>query len=82
MTRFQILALSSAVFGALGTTLLFFFSNTDQPYQGAAWGGDETGRANQRIREQNARWRKLTKLGYALLCVSFILQMVSVFAPT
>jgi hypothetical protein len=81
MSAPQWLTLVATLFGIVGTSLLFFYSNTDLPYQGATWGGPETAKHNAEIRTKNRVWRQRTKLGYGLLCISFVLQAVSVVVP-
>lgn len=36
---------------------------------------------NIEIRASNARWKRMQRLGFALLCASFIAQGAAVFLP-
>ena len=68
----------SAVLGFTGTALLFFFSYMLHPYEGATWGNSETAARNDATRKKNARNLKLQKLGFGLLCLSFLLQLFAI----
>jgi hypothetical protein len=66
--------IASAIIGIVGTALLFFYSNTDIPFEGATWGGPETQGNNERIAAKNKAWKLKQKIGFGLLCLSFIIQ--------
>jgi hypothetical protein len=57
-----------------GHRSLFFYSNTDIPFEGAAWGGPETQANNEKIAAKNKSWKLNQKIGFGLLCLSFIIQ--------
>jgi hypothetical protein len=64
----------SAIIGIVGTALLFFYSNTDIPFEAATWGGPETHENNEKIAAKNRSRKLKQKIGFGLLCLSFIIQ--------
>ena len=76
------LSLFSAIFGIVGTGLMFFGSYALEPFEGATWGGPETAAANDRIRAKNRTRLLMQRSGVALLFVAFVLQGIAAFAPS
>jgi hypothetical protein len=79
MTTVQVANLVSSLFGAAGTTLLFFFSYTYIPLGGGAWGGPTLDAANAKTSAKNVIWKRKQRVGFGLLCVSFVIQAAAVF---
>jgi len=75
----QYAGLSSAAFGAIGTTILFFSSYALQPLEGGIFGSDDLTEYNNRIRAKNLNRLRRQKIGFAFLCVSFIVQAIACF---
>jgi hypothetical protein len=81
MTDVQYATLLSAIFGAAGTIFLFFGSYTLEPLAGAVWGGPVVDKENAKIRGKNKSRILRQRIGLVFLCLSFIIQVVSVFLP-
>ncbi len=79
MTGAQYAGLSSAALGAIGTTILFFSSYALQPFEGGVFGSDALTEHNNRIRAKNISRLRQQKIGFAFLCVSFIVQAITYF---
>ncbi len=79
MTGAQYAGLSSAALGAIGTTILFFNSYALQPLEGGVFGSDALTELNNRIRAKNLGRLRQQKIGFAFLCVSFIVQAITCF---
>ena len=75
----RVIALVSALLGIIGTGLLFFFSYTLAPDDGAVFGSQEVNAANEIVRLQNLRRTLMQRIGFALLCISFMAQAIEVF---
>jgi hypothetical protein len=70
--------LLSSVLGACGTSVLFFSSFTLEPREGAHFGSLEMDERNERIEARNNKRKIWQKIGLGLLCLSFVVQAVSV----
>lgn len=79
MDAAHVAGLVSALFGASGTAILYFFSYTDQPVEGSPLGGPQLTAWNERIKIKNKRWKRLQRAGFALLCISFVIQASAAF---
>ena len=75
------IALASALFGIAGTALLFFYSYTIEPTDGAVFGSAEVDASNAAINAANAHRTRMQRIGFALLCISFVAQGVGAFLP-
>jgi hypothetical protein len=75
----QYAGLSSAVFGAIGTTILFFSSYALQPLEGSVLGSEFLTEQNNRIQLDNLHRLRRQKIGFAFLCFSFIIQAIACF---
>lgn len=82
MTLAQWAALGSSLLGAVGTALLFFFSYTDEPYQGGVFGSPSVTKFNEDVKAKNKKWKLRQRTGFGLLCLSFLIQAWSVFLPS
>ena len=71
----QWLTLLTAVLGLVGSALLFFNSYGLLPHLGFLPGRGD----NERINEINRRWRVRQRVGFGLLCASFVVQGVAAF---
>lgn len=78
----KFLSLLSAVFGIAGIALLFWFSYTLPPDRRAVLSHDPE-EEDAAIGEINRRWKRMQRIGFALLCISFALQalIVLLLAP-
>lgn len=79
MTPAQIAGLASAIFGAIGTVILFRASYALQPFAGGPFGSDQMTRGNEDIKVMNARRVRFQRIGLAFLCGSFFIQGAAVF---
>ncbi len=79
MTGAQYAGLSSAALGAIGTAILFFSSYALQPLEGGIFGSDALTEHNNRIRAKNVDYLRRQKLGFAFLCISFVVQAIDCF---
>jgi hypothetical protein len=78
----QLLNLIAYIIGAIGTALLFFFSYTAFPSgAGVGYVGRETHKHFEAVEKKNKRWTLFQRIGFALLTLSFLLQIVAVFVP-
>lgn len=81
MTLAQYAALGSALFGAAGSVVLFFWSYTLQPFEGGVMGSLEVMAHNDRVRISNRRRLPMQRLGLGLLIISFVIQGAAAFIP-
>jgi hypothetical protein len=81
MSAGQLMTVISSVLGAVGTALLFFFSYTDTPSGLSFWGGDDSAQILKEVNAKNKRWKRNQRIGFGLLTLSFLVQIVSVFFP-
>ena len=81
MTALQFLTLTSALFGAFGTALMFFGSHALEPTEGAVWGGPEVDAYNAKVNARNQIRLLMQRTGLILLAIAFVLQGISAFAP-
>jgi hypothetical protein len=79
MTYYQWVEILSSAFGAIGTTILFINSYSVQPLEGAPFNSSALEEYNRLIKNKNINRMKFQRVGFGLICVSFILQAVSVF---
>jgi hypothetical protein len=79
MTYAQYAGLFSAALGAIGTAFLFFSSYSLQPVEGGVFGSDALTEYNNRIKAKNVSRLLSQKIGFGFLCVSFVIQAVTVF---
>ena len=75
MDALHIAGSASALLGGAGTLILFFYSFSLQPYEGAVWGGPEVDKENSNIRRKNSRRIFMQKIGLSLICASFAVQL-------
>lgn len=73
--------LISAVLGAAGTGFLFFGSYAYEPLAGSPFGGPILEKHNAEVRGGNDARNRRQWVGLALLCLSFVAQIVGVFLP-
>jgi hypothetical protein len=78
MTPDKYVALASSTLGAIGTIILFLSSYTLEPFAGATFGSQELVKQNEGIRAKNAARTWWQKVGFAILCASFIAQAMSI----
>jgi hypothetical protein len=57
---------------------LFLSSYTLDPFAGAPFGSQELAKQNEDIRAKNASRTRWQRLGFAMLCASFIVQAMSI----
>ena len=79
MTVAQYAGLSSAAFGAIGTTILFCSSYALQPLEGGVLGSEALTEYNNRIRAKNLDRLRRQRIGFAFLCISFVVQAIACF---
>lgn len=79
MTETQYVGLCSAVFGAVGTIIMFLNSYSIQPQAGGVFGGPLVTEYNNGVRAKNARRIVWQRIGLGFLCFSFTVQAVAVF---
>jgi hypothetical protein len=79
MDQLTVLQLASAVSGFFGTALLFFFSYSLAPFESATWGNEQTAKRNKAIMRKNTRDALIQKVGFGLLCLSFLIQVFAIF---
>ncbi len=79
MTGAQYAGLSSATFGAIGTVILFYSSYALQPFEGGVFGSDALIEYNNRIRATNLDCLRRQRIGFAFLCISFVVQEIGCF---
>jgi len=77
----QLLNVIAYILGAIGTSLLFFFSYTAVPSGASFYSGRGSSTHFDAVRAKNKRWTILQRIGFALLTLSFILQIVAAFVP-
>jgi hypothetical protein len=75
MTTVNMANLISALFGVVGTIVMFVGSYALQPSQGATFGSDAVTAANKEIRRKNKNRVVLQRTGLGLLCISFLIQI-------
>jgi hypothetical protein len=78
MTPDKYAALASMALGAIGTMILFLNSYTLEPPAGAALGSPESVKQNEGIMAKNASRTRWQRVGFAILCASFIVQAMSI----
>jgi hypothetical protein len=78
MTPDKYAALASAALGAIGTIILFLSSSTLEPFAAAPFGSQELVRQNEGMRVKNAARSWWQRVGFAILCASFIAQAMSI----
>jgi hypothetical protein len=78
MTPDKYAALASTALGAIGTMILFLSSYTLEPFAGAQFGSQESVKQNEGIRAKNASRSRWQRVGFAILCASFIVQAMSI----
>ena len=78
MTADKYAALASTTLGAIGTMILFLSSYTLEPFAGAPFGSQELVKQNEGIRARNASHTRWQRVGFAILCASFIFQAMSI----
>ncbi len=76
------LQFASAAFGCLGTVLLFSFSYSLEPFEGGVFGSDSINAHNERVRVKNLTKLRVQKIGFAILCLSFLAQFGALFVST
>jgi hypothetical protein len=81
MTALQFLTFATALFGALGTALMFFGSHAFEPMEGAVWGGPAVDAFNEKVKARNRTRLLMQRSGLVLLGIAFIFQGISAFAP-
>jgi len=74
MNAAQFLTLTSAVFGAVGSALIFFGSHAFEPLAGSVWGGPIVDEANARTTERNRLRLLKQRAGLICLMMAFVLQ--------
>jgi hypothetical protein len=77
MTPDKFAALASAALGVIGTIILFLSSPMLEPFAAAPLGSQELVERKEGIRSKNSARNWWQKFGFAILCVSFIAQAVS-----
>lgn len=75
----KLLALSSSIFGVIGTIMLSKYSFSLQSYEGAVWGGDAVTEFNENVKQKNKKRVTYQKIALKLLVFSFFLSGLSVF---
>ena len=78
MTPDKYAALGAAALGAIGTIILFLSSSTLEPFTGAPFGSQELVKQYEGIRAKNAARTWWQRVGFAILCASFIAQAMSI----
>jgi hypothetical protein len=82
MTPLQTLILFSAIFGAIGSALIFFGSYAFEPPRAAVWANQAMVDNDLKTVARNHTRKLMQRCGIALLFIAFILQGVSAFAPS
>ncbi len=72
----------SAVLGMIGTTLLFFFSYSFEPFSGGVLGSPQIAARNELVRASNLRRKRWQLIGLAILWSSFVVQVIAIFLST
>jgi hypothetical protein len=74
MSAIQLMSLTAAAAGILGTALLFLGTYGFEPREGAAFYGPILEKWNKGVESRNATRRRQQRIGLVLLGVSFLLQ--------
>lgn len=75
MTFAQYAGLASAIFGVIGTIVLYFSSYSMEPLQGGTFGSDDLTEYNKSIKRKNVKRLKSQRIGLFFLCLSFVVQV-------
>ena len=79
----QLLNVIAYLLGTTGTALLFFFSYTAFPSSASiGYGGPETTKHFEAVAGKNKRWTRFQRIGFALLTISVLIQIVAAFVPS
>jgi hypothetical protein len=78
MTPDKYAALASTALGAIGTMILFLSSYMLEPFVEAPFGTEELAKQNEGIRAKNESRTRWQRVGFAILCASFIVQAMSI----
>ena len=77
MTPDKYAPLASTALGTIGTMILFLTSYTLEPFAGGPF-GEELVKQNEGISAKNASRTQWQRVGFAILCASFIVQAMSI----
>jgi hypothetical protein len=77
MTYTQCSGLISPILGTIGTAMMFFGSYTLQPLESGPFENNAVTECNNRIKVKNRRHHWWQRVGIALLCLSFVVQIIA-----
>lgn len=73
------LTLASALFGAVGSILMFFGSYAFEPYRSSFWGTPEVAKFDQEVTQRNRVRHLRQRAGIICLLIAFVLQAGTVY---